>query len=73
MVNIANIVYHLLNVGLKLTLSTGAVFNPAFQVRECAIQDLAQQQSAYYEANYEYSTTEWTDTFILKEIHNKGE
>jgi len=72
MVNIANLVYYILNVGLKLTLSTGALFNPTFQERTHAVYDIVQQESAKYEPNFEYSVTEWNKTFKLKEGVDNG-
>lgn len=69
---IINTVAAIINLGVRLTLSTGGMYNPCFQERTCAVQDLVVQESNKYENNYKYSATEWTDTFVLKE-DKKGE
>ena len=52
-------------MGVKITLFTGMVFNPSYQERTYAIQDLIYQQDSKYEPNFEYSN-KWQQTFKLK-------
>jgi len=64
---IINTVAAIINLGVNLTLfTTGGAFNPCFQERICAVQDLSYQEMNKYESNYEYSSEEWTPTFELK-------
>ena len=71
MFDIFKLFYTILEMGIRLTLSSGAVFQPAFQERTDAVYDFVKQESDKYEPNYEYSSTEWTPTFKLKE-NNHG-
>ena len=62
-----NAIGYILNFGVKLAISTGAIFQPCFQERTHAVSDVVHQESAKYEPNYEYSTEAWTPTFVIKE------
>jgi hypothetical protein len=62
--NIFGLIYAILDLGVRLTLSTGALFNPQYQERTCAVADIASMKD--YEPNYVVSE-EWTPVFIKKE------
>ena len=70
---IFKLLYSIIDIGVRLTLSTGAVFQPSFQERTCAVHDCVLQESDKYEPNFEYTTNGWTPTFKLKEQYKKGE
>ena len=65
MINIFKLLYYIIDIGIKITLSTGLLFNPAYQERINAVQDLTKQEQNKYECNFEYSD-KWQQTFILK-------
>jgi len=66
MEQLINTIIYFINFGVRLTISTGAVFQPCFQERICAVENVVQQESNKYENNYEYSSTEWTPVFKIK-------
>ena len=65
-IDIFKIIYYILDIGIKLSVSTGAIFNPTYQERTHAVTDIVQQESNKYEYNFKYSSTEWLPTFIKK-------
>jgi len=63
------LIFYIIDIGVRLSLSTGGMYEPSYQERTCAVQDVVIQESDRWEPNFEYSETDWTPTFKLK----KGE
>ena len=64
------LIAYIINLGVRLTLSTGAMFLPHYQERTCAVHDIARAKQDQYEYNYNYSSEEWTPVFIKKGDNN---
>jgi hypothetical protein len=62
--NIFALLYTIIDMGVRLTLSTGALFQPSYQERTCAVSDIASLKN--YENNYVVSE-EWNPVFNKKE------
>jgi len=62
------LIYIILDVGIRLSLSTGAMFNPGYQETTTPTQDFVQAETHRYIPNFEYSETEWTKTFKLIKV-----
>ena len=62
---LVKLIYIILDVGIKLSISTGVMFNPVYQERTTPTHDFVQSGTHRYIPNFEYSETEWTKTFTL--------
>jgi len=66
-----NTIAYIINLGVRLTLSTGMVFNPSYQERTHAVHDLVQIESNKYEPNYDnIKSEEWAPVFKVKGENN---
>jgi len=63
--NIFGLLYTVLDMGVRLTLSTGALFIPHYQERTCAVEDISKAKQDKYEPTYTVSE-EWNPVFKIK-------